>query len=1132
VEERVKLVGGEGTIRAPFDCTRPNPSGLECDNLYIDMNGIIHPCSHPEHGPQPKTEEEMYENVCHYVDRLVRIMRPRKLLYLAIDGVAPRAKMNQQRSRRFRSAQEARENLEVEENIRNDLIKKGQKVPPAAKAWDSNVITPGTPFMLRLAEFIRFYIRKRISTDKAWQQIRVIFSDASIPGEGEHKIMSHIRLQRSQPGYSPNLVHVLHGLDADLIMLALATHEAHFYISREEVLFGRKSQEMAERRQNESGYRDKQRQFDEDAGDMAMQLIENKQKPICRVSIPILREYLAADFAQCIDPARIPFPPSLERLIDDIVFLCFFVGNDFLPHLPSLDIRDGALDYLYNVYKRILPSLGDYITNHGGQVNLSHVDVILAEVGSIEDYVFTMKHENEQRGKERREQFKARKKQANGRSLEDPRTAIKQEVPKVKGRAARILEKQKEQVALKKEVKGKIKSSHMKSRDNLQAAITLKKSLESTAVKKEDDDMPVRKETESDADEKDADTTMSTDKIEGEKKRKFEEVEAESVEKEENKTGVGEVGDIKEEFDEDDGDDDDDENEIEVVSAFKERVKDAQKKKLDEYARTVDDKVRLHERGWKDRYYSDKCKADDVANHGGRDHLFRSYIIGLCWVMKYYYEGCPSWKWYYPFHYAPFASDLRNIERFQKDVKTFELSTPFSPVEQLMAVLPSDSSHAIPKAGRWLMSDLESPIIDFYPSEVPVDPNGKAMPWLWVVLLPFIDESRLLAAMSPSMAKWTKEELLCNARGLDDGYVFIHSSHPLAPKFKQVLESGKNPKSKQRLTDAASYGCPGFTGSLRPPLSNEIIPEGQSVSAPQLSSKAVMSSEDNLFTEDIAENVCACVAFTEPAKLSHKSIMLPGTIPPPPALKEGDKRICRPRLNRGGQSIAFMGGSDKRQSHQSGRGSMNIGAYERQLAQQNGRGHELNKAGTRMWGSFEPTAKRQYHGRNPFQRNNNGAPPPPPPPQGSNWHQQNSRPGYNQYNQNQQQHQYSHRQAYSNSYHPAQQQQQSRQVHHQGHQRAPSQNNTHQGQRMPPRGQGGNRGPGGYGYNNHQQQRGSHPGRGRQQQSQQGFNFRSYNQAPGPARAQQSSSTVNSNVMDSLKNQLKNTLKQNRNRKN
>ena len=684
VEERVKLAGGEGTVRVPFDSTRPNPSGLECDNLYIDMNGIIHPCSHPEHGPQPKTEEEMYENVCHYVDRLFRIMRPRKLLYLAIDGVAPRAKMNQQRSRRFRSAQEARENLEVEQNIRNELTKNGQRVPPAAKAWDSNVITPGTPFMLKLAEFIRFYVRKRISTDKAWQNIRVIFSDASIPGEGEHKIMSHIRLQRSQPGYNPNLVHVLHGLDADLVMLALATHEAHFYISREEVMFGRKSQEMAERRQTENGYREQQRLFDEEAGDMAMQLLENKQKPICRVSIPILREYLAADFAQCIDPGRITFAPSLERLIDDIIFLCFFVGNgtskrssarlnylygsvypiilcgihflaisltifrlrfsffcrvDFLPHLPSLDIRDGALDYLFNVYKRILPSLGDYITNHGGQVNLSHVDVILAEVGSIEDYVFNMKHENEERDKVRREQFKARNKRANGRSLDDPRTAIK-EVPKVQGRAARILEKQKTDIALKKEVKGKIKSSHMKSKDNLQAAVALKKSLEEKVEgevdekgeNNEEDHGVTSNQTGTDVQEKDGDTSISTVSP---KKRKFDEVEEESGKEKEATNGVGVVGDIEEEFDQDEEDDS-----PEVVSAFKERVKNDQRKKLDEYAKNVEDKVRLHEKGWKDRYYSDKCKADDVANHGGREHLFRSYVIGLCWVMKYYYEGC------------------------------------------------------------------------------------------------------------------------------------------------------------------------------------------------------------------------------------------------------------------------------------------------------------------------------------------------------------------------------------------------------------------------------------------------------------------------------------------------------------
>ena len=383
------------------------------------------------------------------------------------------------------------------------------------------------------------------------------------------------------------------------------------------------------------------------------------------------------------------------------------------------------------------------------------------------------------------------------------------------------------------------------------------------------------------------------------------------------------------------------------------------------------------------------------------------------------------------------------------------------------------------------------------------------------------------------MAKWTKEELLCNARGLDDGYVFLHSSHPLAPKFNQVLKSGKNPKSKQRLTDAASYGCPGFSGSLRPPLSNEIIPENESVPAPKLSAKAIMSSEDNLFTEDIAKNVCLCVAFSEPAKLSHKSIMLPGTIPPPPSLKDEDKRICRPRLNRGGQSIAYMGGSDKRQSHQSGRGSMNISSYERELALQNGRGHEMNKAGTRTWGSFEPQAKRQYRGRNPFQGNTNSIPP-PPPPQGSSWHQQNSRHGYQQH-QNQQQ--YSHRQNYTNSYHPGQQHP-LRQSHHQGQQRPPSQNNMHQGQRIMSRGHGGNRNSGGHAINHHrqyQQQHEGRPGQGRPQHSQQGFNFRSYNQAPRPpgssSVSQQSSSAVNNNVMNSLKNQLKNTLKQNRNRK-
>lgn len=126
------------------------------------MNGLIHPCTHPEDEEAPPTEEDMYIAIFSYLDRLFALIRPRKLLYMAIDGVAPRAKMNQQRSRRFRSSQEAEEAKKDAENLRQDIIKSG-RIPPKMKSepWDSNVITPGTPFMVRLAKRIKEYVAVR-----------------------------------------------------------------------------------------------------------------------------------------------------------------------------------------------------------------------------------------------------------------------------------------------------------------------------------------------------------------------------------------------------------------------------------------------------------------------------------------------------------------------------------------------------------------------------------------------------------------------------------------------------------------------------------------------------------------------------------------------------------------------------------------------------------------------------------------------------------------------------------------------------------------------------------------------------------------------------------------------------------
>jgi 5'-3' exoribonuclease 1 len=188
--------------------------------------------------------------------------------------------------------------------------------------------------------------------------LQVIFSGHETPGEGEHKIMEYIRKARSQPAWDPNTKHCLYGLDADLIVLGLLSHEPHFSLLREEVKFGRQSRVSCvvrggAREGGDAAWRGPAPRVcnghqlgrvwgrvvcvsSDGATSWACTYI------VCRADaakvtfnllhLSLVREYTQIEFG--MDAAGVDF----ERVIDDWVLLLYLVGNDFIPHLPNLHI--------------------------------------------------------------------------------------------------------------------------------------------------------------------------------------------------------------------------------------------------------------------------------------------------------------------------------------------------------------------------------------------------------------------------------------------------------------------------------------------------------------------------------------------------------------------------------------------------------------------------------------------------------------------------------------------------------------------------------------------------------------------------------------------------------------------------
>lgn len=240
------------------------------------------------------------------------------------------------------------------------------------------------------------------------------------------------------------------------------------------------------------------------------------------------------------------------------------------------------------------------------------------------------------------------------------------------------------------------------------------------------------------------------------------------------------------------------------------------KKKEDEMP---EDTVRLWEPGFADRYYEQKFGVDPE-DHEFRHKVARAYAEGLAWVLLYYFQGCPSWTWYYPYHYAPFASDFVDIA--DMDIN-FDQGKPFKPFEQLMGVLPASSNHALPEVFHDLMSDPNSEIIDFYPEDFPLDLNGKKFAWQGVILLPFIDEKRLLAAMEKKYPLLSDDERNRNTHGTE--VLLLSDQHPLYQDLVGNFYSKKPGPAKFNLNMRVSEGLAGIVER-----SETYIPHGSLVS--------------------------------------------------------------------------------------------------------------------------------------------------------------------------------------------------------------------------------------------------------------------------------------------------------------
>ena len=307
----------------------------QIDNLYIDSNSIIYDVIHNEN-IKNMTNEDIYKDICIKLVYYINEINPNKYVYISFDGIAPVAKLAQQRTRRIKNT--------ILNKITNTINNKETK-------WDSTQITPGTSFMKSLNTYIKNYF------NHFKHNAKIILSLTDDKGEGEHKLFHFIRNNE----HHKNENTVIYGLDADLIMLSLL----HLKFCNNIFLY-RETPEFI-------------KQIDTSLDASKLYLI----------SINHLSKRITIDMNNGNDNY------NEDILITDYVFLCFLLGNDFIPHNPGLNIRTNGIDIILDIYRQYFSSDKSIIVDN--KINWKNFKKFLTYIAHEETNYFI--HEYEMRNK-------------------------------------------------------------------------------------------------------------------------------------------------------------------------------------------------------------------------------------------------------------------------------------------------------------------------------------------------------------------------------------------------------------------------------------------------------------------------------------------------------------------------------------------------------------------------------------------------------------------------------------------------------------------------------------------------------------------------------------------------------------